>query len=137
VRAEYRVTPGTQLTALVDAGSHRDLIAQHQYVFARLCNVREVTLIDSGAAPEKAAAVVVADVSAYLPLAELVDLDAERARLESELAQINDQLARSEALLSNENFVTRAKPEVVQRERDKLEALTASRQAVLDRLAAL
>ncbi len=136
-RAEYRVAPGTQLRALVDAGAHRDLIAQHQDVFARLCNVREITLIDAAGAPEKAAAVVVADVTAYLPLAELVDLDAERARLEGELAQINEQLARSDALLANENFTSRAKPEVVQRERDKNAALNASRQAVLDRLAAL
>src|SRR5690606_41703212 len=51
VRAEYRVTPSTQLTAVVDAGSHRDLIAQHQYVFARLCHVREVPLNHGGAAP--------------------------------------------------------------------------------------
>ena len=136
-RAEYRVAPGTQLTALIDAGSHRELIMQHRDVFARLCNVPDVTLIDAGSAPEQAAAVVVADVTAYLPLAELVNLAAERARLESELAQLDEQLARSNALLANENFVSRAKPEVVQRERDKNAALAASRQAVIERLTAL
>ncbi len=136
-RAEYKVEPGRQITALVDADAHRGLITTHEHVFARLCNVGELTQIDSGAAPEKAAAVVVADVAIYLPLADLVDLAAERARLEAELAQINQQLARSEALLANENFTTRAKPEVVQRERDKHAALNASRQAVLDRLANL
>jgi len=136
-RAEYKVEPGRQITALVDADAHRGLITTHEHVFARLCNVGELTQIDSGAAPDKAAAVVVADVAIYLPLADLVDLAAERARLEAELAQINQQLARSEALLANENFTTRAKPEVVQRERDKHAALNASRQAVLDRLANL
>lgn len=136
-RAEYKVEPGRQISALVDAAAHRGLITTHEHVFARLCNVGELTQIDSGAAPDKAAAVVVADVAIYLPLADLVDLDAERARLEAELTQITEQLARSEALLANENFTTRAKPEVVQRERDKYAALNASRQAVLDRLANL
>jgi len=133
-RAEYRVTPGAQITALVDPGTRRNLIEAHRHVFARLCNVGTIRLIDGANAPEKAATVVVADVTVYLPLAELVDLDAERARLEAERAQLDEQLQRSGALLANESFIARAKPEVVQRERDKHAALTASRQAVLERL---
>ena len=83
------------------------------------------------------ATIVTADVTAYLPLADLVDLDAERERLARELDNLDQQIARAQGLLQNENFVNRAKPDVVQRERDKLVALDASRQAVQERLAAL
>jgi valyl-tRNA synthetase len=80
---------------------------------------------------------VAADVTVYLPLADLIDLDAERERLRRELANLDQQIARTRALLGNESFVGKAKPEVVQRERDKLEALAASRRAVEERLGAL
>ena len=97
-----------------------------------------MTLLDAGAsAPGQAATIVAADVTAYLPLADLVDLDAERGRLRRELENLDRQIARTTALLGNESFVSKAKPEVVQRERDKLEALAASRRAVEKRLGAL
>jgi valyl-tRNA synthetase len=137
-RAEYKVEPSHQISAIMDAGSHRDLIDGYRDLFARLCNVKQITLLDgSNAAPDKAATVVAADVTAYLPLAELIDLDAERARLRGELDNLTQQITRSNGLLSNEGFVAKAKPDVVQRERDKLAALNASRQAVEERLNSL
>jgi valyl-tRNA synthetase len=137
-RAEYQVVPGQRISAVIDPGSRRDLIETHRALFARLCNVERIALLGpDAAAPDKAATIVTADVTAYLPLADLVDLDAERERLARELDNLDQQFARAQGLLQNENFVTRAKPDVVQRERDKLAALDASRQAVQERLAAL
>jgi valyl-tRNA synthetase len=137
-RAEYKVEPGHKISAVIDPGTHRDLIAQHTDIFARLCNVENIHLLGDGtAAPEHAATIVSADVTAYLPLADMIDLDAERARLRRELDNLEQQINRAEGLLANENFTAKAKPDVVQRERDKLAALTASRQAVEERLAAL
>lgn len=137
-RAEYKVEPGRQIGAKIDAGEHVELIENHRHIFARLCNVPDAALLSRGdSAPEKSAAVVAADVTVYLPLAELVDLDAERVRLQREMDDLMAQITRTEGLLQNENFVSRAKPDVVQRERDKLTSLTASRQAVTERLASL
>ncbi|MCZ7538703.1 MAG: valine--tRNA ligase [Anaerolineae bacterium] len=137
-RAEHKVEPAQRISALIDAGSQRALIEAHADLFARLCNVDRVTLLGSGAgAPEQAATIVAADVTVYLPLADLIDLDAERERLRRELANLDQQIARTTALLGNESFVSKARPEVVQRERDKLEALVASQRAVEERLAAL
>ena len=137
-RAEYKVEPARRIGAVVDAGSHGELIEAHRAIFARLCNVERIALLGpDDAPPENAATVVAADVTLYLPLADMIDLEAERARLERELANLEQQIARTEKLLQNENFVNKAKPEVVQRERDKLAKLTASRQALQERLAAL
>ncbi|MBN1201345.1 MAG: valine--tRNA ligase [Anaerolineae bacterium] len=137
-RAEYKVEPAHRIGALVDPGAHRDLINAHRDLFARLCNIKQITLLDAaGEVPGKAAAIVADDVTVYLPLADLVDLDAERERLARELGNLAQQIARTNGLLQNESFVSKAKPDVVQRERDKLESLTASRQAVEERLSSL
>lgn len=137
-RAEYKVEPAHRISAVIDPGSQRDMIDTHRAMFARLCNVHDITLLtNSASAPENAATIVAADVTAYLPLADLVDLDAERARLSREMENLAQQIAHTQGLLQNDNFVSKARPDVVQRERDKLEALTASHQALSERLAAL
>ena len=56
----------------------------------------------------------------YLPLEGLVDLGAEKKRIESEIAKVKKELARSEGMLGNPKFVENAKPEVVQQERERL-----------------
>jgi valyl-tRNA synthetase len=138
IRAEYKVEPSHPITALVDPGTHRAMIETYQGMFTRLCNVSQIGLLAPGAAaPNQASTVVAADVTVYLPLADLIDLDAERARLRRELDDLDQQMVRTETLLAKDGFVTKAKPEVVQRERDKLAALAASRGAVADRLASL
>ncbi|MGQ9849249.1 MAG: valine--tRNA ligase [Aggregatilineaceae bacterium] len=137
-RAEYQVEPGHKISAVIDPGSRRAMIEAHRHVFARLCNVGEIAVLNDGkSAPEKAVTLVAADVTVYLPLADLVDLEAERQRLQRELEGLEEQIARTTALLNNANFVAKAKPDVVQRERDKLATLQASRQAVVERLDAL
>jgi valyl-tRNA synthetase len=136
---------------MIYPGEHRDLIEQNTNIFARLCNVEEPKFIEerlsawtdmrsaSGAVvyAGEAATIVSGDVTAYLPLAELIDLDAERERLRRELDNLDQQIARAEGLLKNDGFVAKARPDVVQRERDKLEALSASRRAVEERLTGL
>ncbi|RPI99493.1 MAG: valine--tRNA ligase, partial [Chloroflexi bacterium] len=136
--AEYKVQPARRVHAAIASGDHRDLIGQHLHLFARLCNVENAHVLDaSAAAPENAATIIAADVTVYLPMADLIDVEAERARLQRDLADLEKQITHSAGLLRNESFVSRAKPEVVQRERDKLESLTASRQVIEERLAAL
>ena len=56
----------------------------------------------------------------YLPLAGMIDIEKELERLDNEIAQAEQEVARIQGKLANENFVTRARPEVVAREREKL-----------------
>lgn len=136
VRMTYNVEPGRKITAIIASGSRRAAIEQHSYLFARLCNVSEVSIL-TGGEPENAAAAVVSDVTVYLPLAGLVDVAAECERLNKEHAKLQEQIGRLQAQLSNEQFVTRAKPEIVERERAKLADLQASVKQISERLAAL
>jgi valyl-tRNA synthetase len=67
----------------------------------------------------------------------MVDLNAERERLQKELARIEEGVARSQKLLSNQGFVTQAPAEVVQKERDKLTSLQEQAEKLRGRLATL
>ena len=124
LRAEYGVEPSKKVPAAINPGSHAESIEKHAYLFARLCKVPAVSLVTS--APEDSASAVVSDAVLYLPLAGLIDYAAEIERLEKEQATLSQRIAKSESMLSNEGFMTRARPEVVQRERDALAEMKAS-----------
>jgi len=79
---------------------------------------------------------VIQSVECYLPLVGLVDMEAEKARLGKELAEVERQIARSEGLLGGE-FAAKAPAAVVERERAKLTGLADARGKLAERLAAL
>jgi valyl-tRNA synthetase len=137
VRTEYNVEPGRRITTLVAPGSYREAIEQYTYLFSRLCNVSEVKMLDGAEAPAKAASVVVSDVTVYLPMADFVDTAAECERLMKEQEKLQEQINRSESMLGNEQFVARARPDVVERERTKLNDMLASRAQIVERIASL
>jgi valyl-tRNA synthetase len=138
VRAEYAVDPARKITAVVASGSYRTQLESYSYLFARLCNVSQLTMLTQGApAPDESASVVISDVTFYLPLAGLVDVAAERERLTKEQGKLQEQIGKSKNMLGNEQFVSRARPDVVERERTKLAELEASAAQIAERLASL
>jgi valyl-tRNA synthetase len=140
VRLEYNVDPSKRIAALVGGAADAALtkaVVAHPYIFARLCNIEQLTSLAAGTPPEQAAVIASGEVTLYLPLAGLIDFAAERERLAKELENVRAQIDKAETLLANEGFVSRAKPEVIQRERAKLADLTATRASVEQRLAAL
>jgi valyl-tRNA synthetase len=140
IRTEYKVEPARWIAAMVAGGARRDVIESQRGVISRLARVAEDQLSIEGqveAKPKAAAALVVQDVEVFLPLAGLVDLDAERARLRKELDSAEADIARREGRLGNEGFVARAPEQVVQRERDGLAAVRATAERLRERLAQL
>jgi valyl-tRNA synthetase len=85
---------------------------------------------------EKAVTLVLGEVTVYLPLSGLVDLDQERQRLQSELDELNKVITRSEGLL-NGDFARRAPAALVDKERAKLADATGKRDQIQERLAQL
>ncbi len=137
-RGEFRVDPGKRITAVVRQNeSSADLIS-NSYILRRLCNVAELKLLHPEApAPENAASIVVSDVTLYLPLEGLLDIAAECQRLTDEQHRLQQQLDKTMKMLGNDNFVNKAPPNVVQRERDRLVDLQAAHAQVEERLSAL
>ncbi len=138
VRDQYNVEPGRKITALAVPGAYRAALERYTYLFSRLCNVATVTIM-AGAdnPPAQSASVTVGDATLYLPLADFVDVKAECDRLTKERAKLDEQIARSQAMLSNEGFTSRARPDVVEREREKLASLQASAAQISERIASL
>ena len=137
-RAEYDVKPGAQIAASITAGSREALLngqAEILCALARLDPAR-LTIAAQLDAPAQALTLVVGSVTAYLPLADLVDLAAERAKLNKELAEAEAQIDRSRSLLDGP-FAQRAPANVVQREREKLDELATRAERLRERLAEL
>ncbi|MBE0690623.1 MAG: valine--tRNA ligase, partial [Anaerolineae bacterium] len=123
---------------LISPGEQHAVLQEYSYLFTRLANVSEAKMLDANTtAPEKAATVVASDVTVYIPLVDLLDIDAERERLAKEREKLQEMLNRSQSMLQNEQFVQRARPDVVERERTKLSDLQASLAQVSERLVTL
>lgn len=135
LRAEYNVTPGKRIPALIAAGDLAPVLTAQR---AELCSLAKLdaegVVIEAVLEqPDQAATAVVGDLLGYLPLAGMVDLDAERERLRKELDEVDERIVCSEGLLAGE-FAEKAPPHIVQRERDKLSSIRVNRKQLIDRL---
>jgi valyl-tRNA synthetase len=122
-RAEMNVPPGAT-APLVVVGASEEIAARldrHQAAIQRLARVETISLADS--APRGAAQIVVGEATACLPLGTLIDLTAEKARLDKALVKCQAEIDRILAKLGNEKFVANAKPELVEAERERLAEL--------------
>jgi valyl-tRNA synthetase len=93
---------------------------QGRAYIARLAGASEITI--SASAPDDTSGLVAAATDGavlYMPLDQLVDMDAERARLERELEKARADLERAQAKLRNNDFITKARESVVEAERAK------------------
>ncbi|HEX3983419.1 MAG TPA: class I tRNA ligase family protein, partial [Acidisoma sp.] len=138
VRSEMRVPPSVLAPILLRDASAEELGCAARWIEAirRMGRASEVSPL-GGEVPKGSAQAVLGGVTIVLPLAGLIDLSAERARLEKERAKALDEAQKVQAKLSNESFVARAKLEVVQENRDRLagfEAEAARLAAALSRL---
>ena len=137
IRSDYNLAPARIVDAMIvaDDGS-RSTYDEERALIGRLARAT-VTMADS--APTEAAAhgLLPGGASVVVPLAGLVDLDRECAKLRTELAQLEKQLGALESRLANEGFLSRAPQDVVAAERQKAGEWAARRQQLGDKLRAL
>jgi len=137
-RAENKVEPGKWITAVIAAGPKTPFLARQKAILCALARLDgdKLVLAETAEAPEQAITIAQGEITCYLPLAGLVDLEKEKARLGKELAELDGQIARVSKLLDGP-FAQKAPEAVVQKERDKLAQLQASHAELAGRLAAL
>jgi valyl-tRNA synthetase len=139
LRSERRVEPTRQIAAIIIGGELTDLLNSSQQAIAALAKLDPEQLqIHSSLteAPPESVPLVVGPVEAYLPLAGMVDLAAERARLTKELDEINEQIKRIKDLMAGP-FSDRAPEDVVQKEWKKLDSLQKSANKITGQLKSL
>ncbi|GMU82626.1 MAG: hypothetical protein AMXMBFR47_24970 [Planctomycetota bacterium] len=103
----------------------------------RLGQVDAATFSADAAKPAQSLSKILTGIEVYVPIAGLADLEIERKRLTKERDELAGHLARLEGKLANEGFVAKAKPEVVEAERARLEELKAKQGAIERNLAEL
>ncbi len=122
-RAEYKVESSRWIEAQIYAGELTPAITPYSQAIQTLARARPVTFLESReeAPPgENVLALVLKESEVVIPMESMVDLEAERKRLEKEIEQSQAEIARLEARLKDKAFLTKAPAAVVDKERDKL-----------------
>jgi valyl-tRNA synthetase len=123
-RAESKVAPAKFIEAVIAAGANRSSLEDHAPAISTLARVRPLTFVDSDGGEDTsrdtAKTLVLAGVEVILPLEGMIDVAAEKSRLQKEIESNRSEIARIEGLLANESFLGKAPAAVVDRERQKL-----------------
>ena len=133
LRAEFRIQPHVSIEAVVDAPEVSEVLDGEAEAVKALARVGVLTLASNGGrASSDEVVLVLSQGTVTVPLGGLVDLDQEKVRLNSELADMDDSAGRLRARLSDSKFVERAPEEVVERERQRLEDVEERRSRLAD-----
>lgn len=122
IRSEMDIAPSKPLPVLLLKASAQDQawLNNNRIYLMTLAKLESIEILaDESDAPESAMSLV-GDMNILIPMAGLIDKDAELARLDKEITKLKSEFERLNAKLNNESFVARAPEAVVAKERDKL-----------------
>ena len=137
VRTEMDVPPSrkAKLYIVSEDEALRATFDANKEVYVNLAFTNEIAVqADKNGISDNAVSVVIPGAVVYLPLEDLVDFEKEKERLVKEKEKLEKELARSKGMLSNERFLSNAKPEKVQEEKDKLAKYEQMMAQVMERL---
>ena len=137
MRKEYRVPERRLVTVRVRGGRGTESLAGRDAMLRQLARVGTMEAGGAEAGTAGASAVLIDGTELFIPLAGLVDLEKERARLAREAQRLQGRLRGLEAKLANELFLTRAPAAVVERERGKLASARLQLGKLREKLASL
>ncbi len=133
-RAEMNVPPSRKATVMIETQTPETFAGTESF-FRRLASASEVEMISG--APDGTVRIVTDTATVYIPLGELVDIEAERKRLEKELERADGEIKRLEGKLGNAGFIAKAPAAVVEGERAKLDRAKAMKAQLEAAIAAL
>jgi len=137
VRSEMSVPAGAMIAAVVNGASDATKARIESYGTLICANARLSSIAASDEIVPNAAQVVVGDATILLPLAGIIDFGKERERLKKEIVRLDKNIEGTVRKLSNEAFVAKAPPEVVQENRDRIAADEAEKAKLQEALARL
>jgi valyl-tRNA synthetase len=142
IRGEMNVSPARRVPLLLKGASAQDAAYanRHRAWLERLAGLESITILAAGATAPQSAAALVGELTLLVPMAGIIDANAEGQRLGRLLGKAREDLAKAQAKLANDNFVRGAPAQVVASERQRASDLerTASELAQqLERVRAL
>ncbi len=123
IRGEMRIPPSKALEVYLHNGkdSDRERLAANHNFMCRLAKLERITWLNAEDSAPASATGLVGDMEILVPMAGLIDKDAEIERLGKEIEKLRKEVARGEGKLRNPNFVDKAPDDVVAKEREKLD----------------
>ncbi len=142
IRGEMNIAPGKPLPVLFQKGSDEDKrrLSENENFLKTLAKLESVTWLEENDEAPVSATQLVGQLKVLVPMAGLIDVAAEQARLTKALEKTSKELAKVEGKLNNENFVSKAPDEVIAKEREKADGYAHSVRELeqqLEQLAAL
>lgn len=127
IRGEMDISPAKSITAFLRKGSELDKTRLKNYrpYLQKLAKLNSIEWLDADEEAPVAATALHQDIEILVPLAGLIDVVAERARLEKEIAKLESGLKAVAGKLGNENFVDKAPAAVVEKERAKQQQMAS------------
>jgi len=128
IRGEMNIAPGKPLPILLQHGSAFDQQALNNNLayLKRLGRLESITWLTPEEITPESAIALVGELNILIPMAGLIDKEAELARLEKEIQKILNDLPRVEGKLSNPTFIDKAPPDVIDKEKAKLADLRST-----------
>ncbi len=122
IRSGMDIAPSKPLPVYLQSssGEDRELSATYSSTVSHIARIESIDWLDNDAEAPESATALVGDMKVLVPMAGLIDKDAELARLAKEIGKLNQDIQRIEGKLSNESFVAKAPAAVVDKEKDKL-----------------
>ena len=142
IRGEMDISPGKPLDVFLANASEQDkeLVEAHQSLLKFVGRIKQIDILQREADAPESAVALVDELKIMIPLAGLIDTEAELVRLNKEFEKAQANLMRTQAKLSNANFTDKAPVEVVEKERQKLqqgEKLIENLQAQVAKISAM
>jgi valyl-tRNA synthetase len=130
IRSEMDIAPGKALPVLLHNASQQDkeIYTSNQAFINTLAKLESVAWIEAGDKVPESATALVGEMQILIPLAGLIDKEAELARLSKEIAKLQSNLDKGNAKLHNSNFVDKAPEAVVEKERQRVEEMARAKQ---------
>ena len=131
IRSRMNIPPGKKSDLIAKCDNEMaEFLKTHHMIIASLTRTSSVMASEDQEKPEHSATVVIGKNELYIPLGGLIDLDVEMARLQKRADEISGHLMGISKKLSNEQFMSRAPEQVVAREKEKQEDMTAELEKV-------
>jgi valyl-tRNA synthetase len=139
IRGEMDISPSRPLPLLLQDASDldRDQWASHGAYLQSLARLELVDFVEPGQEAPASATALLGDMKLLVPMAGLIDVDAERARLEKQIQRSQGDLEKCDRKLSDQKFMHKAPSEVVEKERQRAEQLRQELGHLAERLAKL
>ncbi|MCS7280711.1 MAG: valine--tRNA ligase [Desulfobacterota bacterium] len=126
IRGEVNIQPNVKIDAHIKAKDKEELLKLYVPYVMELAKLRNVFFVEEEI-QEKCAIEVVDDVEIYIPLTDIIDVDKEISRIEKEMKRLDEELEKVFKKLNNKDFLEKAPPEVIEKNKETLEELRNKR----------